>query len=287
MKREMAYICALFFAAMFFASFSVHAQPVNPQETLKQYVADLQKNPNDTALRERIIKHVQTMRPAPAIPEEAKKRLNRGMAAAESAKTENDYKDAIEEFRKAVTIAPWLGIGYRNLAVMQDKAGQYAQALQNLRLFLLTSPPAADAEAAKTLMDKIEYRQEKAAKESGPQAIAAKKQNEFGDWLKKLDGTRFTLKLQDSESAILRIIDIKGTTLIRSDMWLKHPYSPEKNGKLEQKFSADIKGPEFTVVRDMAEGPTKMTFTISKSGNTITCVSQGKFGPGVDIYHRE
>jgi len=139
-------------------------QAETPQNTLTQLISDLQKNPNDNALREKIIRHVQTMRPAPAVPEEAKKYINRGMAAAEDAKNEKDFKDAADEFQKAVNIAPWLGAGYRGLAVTQDKAGHYSQALQNLKLYLLTNPPAADAEAAKTLRDKIEYRMEKAAK---------------------------------------------------------------------------------------------------------------------------
>src|SRR5512136_1456140 len=176
------------------------AQAQFPQQTLNQYIADLQKNPNDYALREKIIKHVQTMKPAPVVPDEARRFMNRGMAAAEGAKTESDYRDAIQEFQKAVNIAPWLGSGYRNLAVVQDKAGQYAQAVQNLKLYLLTNPPAADAEAAKTLMDKIEYRQEKAAKESSPAAIAAKKQNEYEEWLKKLDGAQWRNDLVDTTS---------------------------------------------------------------------------------------
>ena len=49
------------------------AQTASPQQTLNQYVSDLQRSPNDTALREKIIALVQTMRPAPAITEEARR----------------------------------------------------------------------------------------------------------------------------------------------------------------------------------------------------------------------
>jgi len=201
------YLTASLIFILIFVLMSV-ALAQSPQQTLTQYIADLQKNPNDNILRERIIKHVQTMRPAPAIPEEARKRLDRGMAAAESAKNENDYKDAIEEFQKAVTIAPWLGIAYRNLAIVQDKAGQYPQALQNLRLFLLTSPPAADAEAAKTLMNKIEYRQEKAAKESSPQAMAAKEENKAEEYFKRIKGAKYTKHLDLGSWAETKSVDI-------------------------------------------------------------------------------
>jgi tetratricopeptide (TPR) repeat protein len=187
--------CALFLVATLFMSFSPQAQAASSQEILAQYISDLQKNPNDYALREKIIRHVQTMKPAPAIPDEARRFMNRGMAAAEEAKTEKDYRDAIEEFQKAVNSAPWLGSGYRNLAVVQDKAGLYSQAVQNLKCYLLTNPPTADADAAKTLMDKIEYRQEKKAKESSPETIAKRGQEKSEVFLRNLNGAVFSANL--------------------------------------------------------------------------------------------
>jgi tetratricopeptide (TPR) repeat protein len=148
------------------------AQTANPQDTLNHYVSDLQESPDDTALRAKLIAFVQTMKPAPAISEEAKRHMNRGLAAAEGAKDDRDLKDAIGEFQRAVNSAPWLGVAYRNLAVMQDRAGQYSQAMQNLKFYLLTEPSTADAEAAKALMEKIEYRKDKeAAKAAATSAL--------------------------------------------------------------------------------------------------------------------
>ena len=256
-------------SALFFLLFCVSiAQAQTPQATLNQYVADLRKNPNDNALREKIIRHVQTMKPAPAIPDEARKFVNRGMAAAEGAKTEKDYQDAAGEFQKAVNMAPWLGSGYRNLAVVQDKAGQYAQAIQNLKLYLLTNPPAADADAAKTLMDKIEYRQEKAAKEPQPQtrAAAAPKQNTFDDLLRKIDGRRYT---QATGQAILSVIDVRGGVIVRGyiDNGSYHPWTGDA-GRVE------IKGRETTVpIRDqpafLKVRSVSMDFIISEDGERI------------------
>lgn len=163
MKKICLSVSAIF-VTIFALMSTVQAQ--SPQELLTQYISDLQKNPSDYALREKIIRYVQTMEPKPTVSEEARKYFDRGMAAAEDAKNEKDYKDAADEFQKAVNIAPWLGAGYRGLAVTQDKCGQYSAALQNLKFFLLTNPSAEDAEKAKTLRNKIEYRMEKAAKES-------------------------------------------------------------------------------------------------------------------------
>ena len=54
MKLRMACILVLMFVLLFLAAFSVHGQSTNPQYTLNQYVSDLQKNPNDYVLREKI-----------------------------------------------------------------------------------------------------------------------------------------------------------------------------------------------------------------------------------------
>ena len=70
MKRICLAVLLVFMLLFVFIS-AVQAQP--PQHTLNQYIADLQKNPGDYALREKIIRHVQTMKPAPPIPAEAVK----------------------------------------------------------------------------------------------------------------------------------------------------------------------------------------------------------------------
>ena len=108
MKRKVSMISYAILFLLSCVSIPI-AQAQTPQQNLNQYVADLQKNPGDYALREKIIRHVQTMKPAPGVPDDARRFMNRGMAAAEGAKTESDYRDAIQEFQKAVNIAPWLG----------------------------------------------------------------------------------------------------------------------------------------------------------------------------------
>jgi len=67
MNHQISKIISAIFFLLLGISVSI-AQAQSPQETLNQYISDLQKNPTDYALREKIIKHVQTMKPAPAIP---------------------------------------------------------------------------------------------------------------------------------------------------------------------------------------------------------------------------
>ena len=282
-----AVICAVVFAALFLAPYPAQAQIDSPQATLNQYMSDLQKNPCDNVLREKIIKHVQTMSPTPTIPEEAKKYINRGMAAAEDAKSEKDYKDAADEFQKAVNLAPWLGAGYRGLAVTQDKAGQYSQALQNLKFFLLTNPPPSDAEAAKTLRDKIEYRQEKAAKESSPAVIAEKRQDPFDALLKKIDGRRYTVEGPDS----VMTIDVRGRTLVWG--WIEKDTSEYRVLKMAG-GRIEIKGRKTTVQSfDPPDiGSVRVlgwTFIISEEGETITVrfsYSDGHTGDSIYVWQR-
>ena len=189
MSRKMALITILFTVILSILCFSSYAD--SPREVLNNYILELQRNPNDNALREKIIKYVQTMKSAPLVSEEVKRHMSRGIAAIEEATAEGDFKEAIAEFEQVVNAAPWLGQGYRNLGIAQDKAGQYDAAINNLNLYLLTNP--ADAEKAKDLIYKIEFRRDKAKKEK------TAKQEEKSS-IQKLAGTWIATKSRTTES---------------------------------------------------------------------------------------
>lgn len=140
------------------------AQPSLPQQTLERDIADLRSNPDSIALREKIIKHVRAMRPTPPIPEEARRYMARGQAAAELAKTKVDYDEAAKEFQKAVNIAPWWADAYYNLGLIQEKAERYSDAVRNLNLYMFAAPNALDMQAVQARIYKLEYRAEKAGK---------------------------------------------------------------------------------------------------------------------------
>jgi tetratricopeptide (TPR) repeat protein len=120
-----------------------HAQAQSPQHILNQYVSDLQKNPNDQALREKIIRHVQTMRPAPAVPERAREHYVMAVTFAEKAKDNSGYERAIEQYRAALLAAPWWADAYKRSALTQKAAARYDDAIANLSLYVLTQPPDA------------------------------------------------------------------------------------------------------------------------------------------------
>lgn len=135
---------------------SAYAQ--SPREQFQQMVEQLQKAPNDNALRERIIKLGAEIKPAPAVPEETERRMARGSAAFKAAISTAEYQDAVKEFEEAVLAAPWYGDAYFNLGVAQDKAGEFDAALRSLKLAQLASP---DSKEIKSLVYEVEYRYEK------------------------------------------------------------------------------------------------------------------------------
>jgi tetratricopeptide (TPR) repeat protein len=144
----------------------------SPREQLQQMVEQLQRNPADTALREKIIKLAQEIKPALAIPEEAERRMARGTAAFKGAKSVADYRDAAKEFEQATLAAPWYGDAYFNLGVAQDKAENYVAAVRSLKLAQLASP---EVKEIKALIYEVEYRSEKA---NSPEVQAAKKKQQ-------------------------------------------------------------------------------------------------------------
>lgn len=99
---------------------------------------------------------------AGAVSDEAKRHYDRGMAAVEM----GNYEGAISEFEKAKSLVPtWANI-YYHLGLTQDKAGKYGDAITNLKQYLRLAPNAVNAGEAKSVINKLEYKKEKADKET-------------------------------------------------------------------------------------------------------------------------
>lgn len=269
-----AAICAVASAAMLLTLLTAQAQ--TPRESLNQYVSEIQKNPNDTVLREKIIQLARSMKPAPIVPKEAERFMIRGAMAVKTAKDANDYKDAVAEFEKATLAAPWLANAYYNLGIAQEKAGVLVEAMGSLKLYLLAAPDAADANNVEKLIIEIEYRQEKAAKQSSPEAIAEKKQNEFDAWLKKLDGRRYTCT---EFRGALGVIDISGKVLVLGNIGPR-PTGPDGYSEVRR---LDIHGREISHSTPQNEGvfPVETIFMISEAGDRI--IERRRFRDGHDL----
>ena len=143
---------ALLLSTAFCCSFASHAQMTTPQQVLQQYVADLQRSPDDTSLREKIIKHVRTMKKAPAIPEEARRHFIEGNALLKAAKDQKGYELATDAYRQCLLIAPWWPEANYNFAVALELANRFDSSMNALKLYIATNPGEEESRKAQ---DKI------------------------------------------------------------------------------------------------------------------------------------
>jgi hypothetical protein len=188
----------LFLFALVVIPFSTQAQ--TPQQTLNQYISVLQKNPHDNALREKIIKFVKKMKPAPTIPQEARRPYVKGATFMKEATSVSDYELAIKAYEETLLIAPWWPKAYYNLALAQEGAGKFDDGIQSLKLYLLTNP--RDAEKAQNRMYTMEAKKEKEAKDAAKATQEEAKKIE--DLVQKLAGTWFW-KMNDIDRALFQM----------------------------------------------------------------------------------
>mgnify|MGYP001564160072 CR=1 FL=1 len=112
----------------------------NPRAALVQLTAQLKGNPSDDTSRRLIIKLADELKPAPAIPEEARKHFVEGTAIVKAAKNPAQQALAAQSFTEALTVAPWWGDAYYNLGVAQELAEQYNEAEHAFTFYLLSNP---------------------------------------------------------------------------------------------------------------------------------------------------
>jgi tetratricopeptide (TPR) repeat protein len=196
MKRLLNYLLCYLLTCL--ALSSVAAQAQSPREQLNQMVQQLQQTPNDTALREKIIKLGQELKQAPAIPEEARGYFVKGSTITKAVTDASQQALAIDNFNKALAIAPWWGDAYYNLAVAEELAGQLDEAQSSLKLYILTSPGEKEARDAQDRIYALDAKKELANKDSADRKRAAeqeleRKRTDFsGDWIAD-DGRGFSI----------------------------------------------------------------------------------------------
>lgn len=168
--RFMLKLWTLFFGVLMLGSV---ANAQSTREELQQFVEQLQKSPNDNALREKIIKLAQTLKPVPAIPEEANRAFVKGNAFQKEAKDVSGYGIAIASYRDALRSAPWWGDAYFNLAIALEAAGKFDEAITSIKLYMVSvTKGSAEAREAQNRIYTIEAKSEMAAKQGAITAQA-------------------------------------------------------------------------------------------------------------------
>ena len=283
------------------------AQAPNSQQALNQYVVDLQSSPNDTALRGKIIALAQSMRPAPAIPEEARGHYVMATTFAEKAKSDTErakdssdlklasagFKRAVAEYKAALLAAPWWADAYKKLAIAQKAAEQYDDAIASLNLYLLTQP--ADARDAQDEIYKLKALKQSAADdaakrqqeerqrayESSPAGIAARRQNDYSNWLQKIDGARYVYHSNNDSSGVEAdlTIDIRGNTVTQGIEFTRCPTGcgAVRVGEWTKNWQYKFSGRRWTFDTGQISGgkwiPCTAQGEISEDGNSVTISS--------------
>ena len=238
----------------------------SPQQVLSQYISDLKKSPNDFVLREKIVSHVQSMKPAPEVPEEARRHFIEGNTLIKAAKDQRGYGLARDAYQRCLLIAPWWAEAYYNSAVVLDLANQFDEAVNALKLYIASNPGEGESRKAQDKIYEIEARKKLAAKEteeSSPKAVSALKQNTFEDLLRKIDGRRYIFR---HNTGAVVLIDIRGKVFLMGSILPNQSYQEAGRFEITGRVSSYVPPqPQIPGWIRQVEG----TYTISDDGERI------------------
>jgi len=140
---------------------------------LRQLLTELQKAPGSIAIHERIAAQVGKMNPKPGVPESARMYYVQAAYLEKTAKTSIDYGLAIEDYKKAISLAPWWADAYYGLGSALKATQQYPDALECLKLSLLANPHGPHARAIQNEVYIVQAEQQKTAAAQAEAAQAA------------------------------------------------------------------------------------------------------------------
>ena len=126
----------------------------------QMYMKLLDKYPDDFDVLSRIIGLAKNFDPPPTIPEKARKHAVWGETAAKNALNNRDFERVIDEYQKAIRLAPWWTDLYINTALIMEQVGRTDDAAKYLKLYLVAAPNAPDAKQVRTKIYELEYAKE-------------------------------------------------------------------------------------------------------------------------------
>jgi tetratricopeptide (TPR) repeat protein len=138
------------------------------RQMLKECLEALQQTPDDQLRRQQIVKLAATLKPPPAIPEEARRYYVKAVAIQKDAKTPEEAALAVSAYQQALLLAPWWADAYYNMSSALRLAGRYGEAISALQWYLASNPK--DARAVQDRIYLIEGEQERAAAETSARA---------------------------------------------------------------------------------------------------------------------
>ncbi|MDE2309866.1 MAG: hypothetical protein KGL01_03440 [Betaproteobacteria bacterium] len=274
-------LLSMLFAVLLLANV---ANADSPREQLDQKVMQLQKNPTDNALRANIIHLAQTLKPAPAIPEEARRHFVKAVTLQKEAKSAEDYDLPIQEYRQALLLAPWWSDAYFDLASALELKQQYTDAIQNLKFSILASPEGPDARAAQDKVYALEAKSEKKAKEDDKKAQKDSVAAEQERFYKSLDGGVWK-QLQNSQIMNGKSVELNpGEDYIEvHGNQINRYFIDPRSGRHIEQAGAVFSNRKADAPADKLGSYSSYGFTISEDGKNIILEITGNADGGYSI----
>ena len=129
------------------------------RKQLAAYVAEYQGNPENTALRNKIIELAKSLNPAPEIPQLAQDDFAKATAQMAAATTADAFETVAQLFEQVAVQAPWYADAYFNAATAYAKANKYDSARRNLALYLASMRPGVDNRNTEQLKRDLDRKQ--------------------------------------------------------------------------------------------------------------------------------
>jgi peptidylprolyl isomerase len=125
---------------------AVGEPPSTPDRIIKMKLADEQPppSPEEQANFDEVVRTYRAAAKKPVLPEDAHK----FKVQAESAVREKQFDEAIGLYAQALKVAPWWPAGHFNRALLLAETDAYADAIAEMKRYLLLVPDASDARAA-------------------------------------------------------------------------------------------------------------------------------------------
>jgi TPR repeat protein len=155
------------------------------RQALKKYLEAFQKSRPSIKTLKKVIAIAQQMTPPPAIAEDVRRHTVRAQVLLEKASDKFGFGGAAQEYEKAMLAAPWVADSHYNLALVQEQADQFQDAMDSFKLYLLLEPNAQNIDDVQTKIYRLEVEQEGV------------------DQIKELEGTWQNTKTQTIYDAVL------------------------------------------------------------------------------------
>jgi tetratricopeptide (TPR) repeat protein len=149
----------IFFAA---TPLLIAATP-KPRPALQPLLEQLAQNPDDAALRTRIIGLVLGMPHPPKVSEQFNEQIGAAGYAFKHATSQADFQASIDAFKKASLLAPWIADVYYNIALADEKVQNFDDAITNLHWYLIAKPNAADTDRVQQKIGALQYEKQQKA----------------------------------------------------------------------------------------------------------------------------